>query len=87
MGTKLQNEYLHIKKEITSQCAYSVITQNIEAVRQSVIRSPRWSARRHSVALGISDRSMRRILQKDLNFHPSKIVGGARIKQSWHGKQ
>jgi hypothetical protein len=48
------------------------LLQNIEAVRQSFIRSHRRSARRHSVALGISDRSVSRILQKDLNFDPYK---------------
>jgi hypothetical protein len=48
--------------------------QNIEAVRQSFIRVHRHSARRHSVALGISDRSVRKILHKDLNFHPYKMM-------------
>jgi hypothetical protein len=48
--------------------------QNIEAVRQSFIRSHRCSARRQSVAVGISDHSMRRILHKNLNFHLYKIV-------------
>jgi hypothetical protein len=48
--------------------------QNIEAVRQSFIRSPRRSDRRHSVALAISNRSVRRNLHKDLNFHPCGMV-------------
>jgi hypothetical protein len=48
--------------------------QKLEAVRQSFIRSPRLSARRHSVGLQISDRSVRGILNKDLNFHPYKMV-------------
>jgi Asp-tRNA(Asn)/Glu-tRNA(Gln) amidotransferase B subunit len=48
--------------------------QNVEAVRQSFIRSPRHSARRYSVALGISDHSMRRILHNDPNFHLYKMV-------------
>ena len=30
--------------------------------------------RRHSAALGLSDRSVRRILHNDLNFHPYKIA-------------
>jgi hypothetical protein len=51
--------------------------KNIEAVRQSFIRSPRFSARRYSFAVGISDGSMEKILQKDLNFHPYKNGGGA----------
>jgi hypothetical protein len=36
--------------------------------------SPRRSARRHSVLLGISGRRVRRILHKDLNLHPYKMV-------------
>jgi hypothetical protein len=36
--------------------------KNIEAVRQSFIKRPRRSARRCSVAVGISDRSMEKIL-------------------------
>jgi hypothetical protein len=43
--------------------------KNVEALRQSFIRSRRRSARRHSVALGISDRSVGTILRRDLNFH------------------
>ena len=30
--------------------------------------------RRHSAALGLSDRSVHRILHKDLNFHPYKTA-------------
>lgn len=48
--------------------------QNIEAVRQSVLRSPRRSARKHAAALRISDRSVRRILHDDLHFHPYKLA-------------
>ncbi|KAL4712382.1 hypothetical protein ACJJTC_001543 [Scirpophaga incertulas] len=45
--------------------------ENIDRVRQSVLRSPRRrSARKHAVAMGISDTSVRRILHKDLQFHP-----------------
>jgi len=48
--------------------------ENIEAVRRFVLQSPRRSARKHASALGISNRSVRRILQKDLHFHPYKMV-------------
>ena len=41
--------------------------ENVERVRAAVVQSPRRSARRHAVALGISDRSVRRILHMDLN--------------------
>ena len=45
----------------------------MEAVRVAIGRSPQRSARRHSVALGISNRTLRRILHDDLNLHPYKI--------------
>ena len=38
------------------------------------MKSAKLSVRRHSAARGLSDRSVRRILHKDLNFHPYKIV-------------
>ena len=38
------------------------------------MKSPRRSVRRHSTAIGLSDRSVWRILHKDLNFHPYKIA-------------
>lgn len=48
--------------------------ENIEAVRASVLRSPRRSARRHASALRLSDRSVRRILHDDLHYHPYKLA-------------
>ena len=45
----------------------------IENVRAAVARSPKRSARRHSAALNISDRSLRRILHKHLHYHPYKL--------------
>ncbi|KAJ4430782.1 hypothetical protein ANN_19373 [Periplaneta americana] len=41
--------------------------QNIAIVRQAFVRSPQRSARKHAAALQLSDRSLRRILQQDLN--------------------
>ena len=46
----------------------------MEALRQSVIRSPRRSASQHAAALGMSDRSARRMLHLDLHFHPYKFA-------------
>ena len=46
---------------------------NIAVVREAIERSPHRSARRHSVSLGLSKASVRRILHKDLNFFPYKI--------------
>jgi len=39
-----------------------------------IVKSPRCSVRRHSTAIGLSDRSVWRILHKDLNFHLYKIA-------------
>ena len=47
--------------------------KNVDKVRMAVVNSPRPSVRRHSAAIGLSDRSVRRILHKDLNFQPYKI--------------
>lgn len=41
--------------------------ENIERVGQSILRSSR---RKHAVVLGTSERSVRRILHKELQFHP-----------------
>lgn len=38
--------------------------ENIEQVRQSILRSPRRSVRKHAAALGMSDRFVRRILEE-----------------------
>lgn len=54
--------------------------QNVQLVRAAVERSPRRSARRHAVALGMSDRSLRRILKLDLQFHPYKIMMAQELK-------
>jgi uncharacterized protein YPO0396 len=66
MDRKLQNECFRIKRETIRHVRAVRAPQNMEAGRQS--------ARRNAVALGISDRNVRRILHKDLNFHPYKMV-------------
>jgi len=48
--------------------------ENVEAVRASIQQSPKRSARKHAMALGISSRSLRRILHTDLKLHPYKIM-------------
>ena len=48
--------------------------ENIEVVKQSVQRSPFRSARKHALALGISEPTVRKILHEDLGFHPFKIA-------------
>jgi len=46
--------------------------ENTAVVREAIERSPHRSARRHSVSLGLSEASGRRILHKDLHFYPYK---------------
>ena len=48
--------------------------ENIQIVRESVLGSPRRSAHKHSAALSLSLRSVRRILHLDLKFHPYKLM-------------
>ncbi|QQP34944.1 Transposable element Tc3 transposase, partial [Caligus rogercresseyi] len=40
----------------------------------NVLQPPRRSARKHTSALGLSDRSVRQILHDDLHYHPYKIA-------------
>ena len=46
--------------------------ENIGRVREAFDRSPRRSAVRHATTLGITPRSVRRILHSDLHYHPYK---------------
>jgi len=58
-----------------SGCPQNVRTpENVQRVRASIEQSPRRSARKHTAALGISDRTVRRILHTDLRMHPYKIM-------------
>ncbi|PSN41622.1 hypothetical protein C0J52_17771 [Blattella germanica] len=47
--------------------------ENVEQVRRAVVNSPQRSTCLVS-ALGITDRTVRRILHQDLHFHPYKLV-------------
>ena len=42
--------------------------ENVERVRQSVVRSPGRSARKHAAAMGLSDTTVRRIFHEHLHF-------------------
>jgi len=56
-------------------CPHTARTpENVESVRRSVIESPRRSSRRRASILGLSRRSLQRILHGELNFHSYKIV-------------
>jgi len=48
--------------------------ENIERVRQAFVISPPRSASRNAIALITCDRTVRRILHENLNFHPYKMV-------------
>jgi len=48
--------------------------ENVQTVRASIEQSPRRSARKHAAALGISDRSVRRMLHQQLGMHPYKLM-------------
>jgi hypothetical protein len=48
--------------------------ENIKQVHQAFVRSPWQSASRNAIALRTSDRTVRRALHEDLNFHPYKMV-------------
>lgn len=48
--------------------------ENIDRVRRSILQSPQRSARKHASALALSNRTVRRILHEELNFHPYKMV-------------
>lgn len=54
--------------------------ENVERVRQAVLTSPHRPARRQAATLGISDRTVRRILHQDLHFHPYKIAIVQKLK-------
>ena len=63
-------------------------TEKMEMVREAVLRSTRCSAREHAAALAISDRSLRRILHKDLSFHPYKMAVLQKLdEQDWRVRQ
>ncbi|KAF2356868.1 Protein of unknown function DUF4817, partial [Trinorchestia longiramus] len=48
--------------------------ENVALVQAAVEQLPRRIARKHSFALAMSNRSLRRILRYDLSFHPYKIT-------------
>ena len=56
--------------------------ENVAAVRASILKSPRRSARKHVAALRLSDRSVRRILHRDVRMHRYNIVMAQKLKGS-----
>ena len=63
-----------LKRKLSGRPRSVQTPENIQIARESVLRSPRRSAHKHSAALSLSLRSVRRILHLDLKFHPYKLM-------------
>ena len=63
-----------MKRTSTGRPRTARTLENFESVRKSVIESPRRFTRRRASILGLSRRSLQRILHGELNFHPYKIM-------------
>ena len=62
--------------------------ETITTVRHAVTTSPQRSAAKHALALGVSDRSVLRILHLDLKFHPHKIMMFQELQErDWNERQ
>ncbi|GBL97640.1 hypothetical protein AVEN_49145-1 [Araneus ventricosus] len=76
---------VHTRGTLTSKRP-SVVTrtvhtpEHVESVRQAVLRSQSRSAQKHSSELGISNRSVSRILHLDLKFQPYKLAFVQQLK-------
>ncbi len=62
------------KKNPPGPRKWSRTPENIDKVRKVIIKSPGRSAKKQLDSLKISNSRVRRILHKDLGFHPYKIV-------------
>ncbi|EFN81054.1 hypothetical protein EAI_05801, partial [Harpegnathos saltator] len=62
-------------------------TQNIEAVRESVVESPGISIRHRGQKLDISRSSVQRILTKDLHLHTYKVQLTHALKPTDHAQR
>ena len=61
--------------------------ENVEAVRASIQQSPKRSAYKHAMALGISSRILRRILHADLKLHPYKMMLAQELSETDHANR
>jgi hypothetical protein len=59
----------------------------VEAVRASIQQSPKRSARKHAMALGISSWSLRRMLHADLKLHPYKMMLAQELSDRDHANR
>ena len=61
--------------------------ENVEAVRASIQQSPKRSAHKHAMALGISSQNLRRILHADLKLHPYKMMLAQELSERDHANR
>lgn len=70
----LEQRVLHLRKKPSGRPLTITTPENVARVRASIQQSPRRSAVKHAAALGLSDRSVIRILHRDLHMHPYKMI-------------
>ena len=63
-----------LKKKSPGRPRTVTTPENVARVRASIQQSPKRSALKHAAALGLSDRSVRRILHRNLHMHPYKMM-------------
>ena len=68
LNSKHPNRYSHSGRRKSARTP-----ENVDAIRDSVVRSPRKSVRRRSQELGINRETVRRILFTDLHLYPYRI--------------
>ena len=56
--------------------------QNIDVVRESMLRSPRRSIRKQAAAVEMLRESVRSILALDLKFHPYKLQIAQQLREN-----
>jgi len=61
--------------------------ENVEAVRASIQQLPKRSARKHAMAMELSNRNLRRILHADLKLHPYKMMLAQELSERDHANR
>jgi len=59
----------------------------VDAARASIQQSPKRSARKHAMAVGISSRNLKRILHADLKLHPYKMMLAQELSERDHANR
>jgi len=63
-----------LRKKLPSRPRTITMPENVAHVRASIYQFSMRSVLNHAAALGLSDRSVRRILHRDLYMHPYKMM-------------